>query len=375
MKILIIMGGFLPGRKFGGPPVSVDNFCTLLCKDNECFILTHNHDLGEKMPYPDVHDGWNDRGNCYVKYVCDSDYNYSTFKATINEIKPDFLYLQGLFQECVLPCLKIAKEESIRVLLAPRGELCQGAFRKKYKKIPYIVFLKISGMLKNCWFQSTSQEETEAIRHIMGVSEDKILFLENIPSLPKKVYQHPAKKEGTANIVFVSRVVPKKNLDFAINCLRNCNGDVKYTVFGPLQDKEYWKQCQQKINDLPYNVKVQHKGILSHEDINRELSKYDAFLFPTKSENFGHVIVEAMLAGCLPIISDQTPWNDINEYEVGWALPLEKEELYNAAINEIIQYSEEDIENKRKQLRHYLEKRLKIDELREKYENAINMIK
>ena len=26
MKILIVMGGFFPGQKYGGPPVSVNNF-------------------------------------------------------------------------------------------------------------------------------------------------------------------------------------------------------------------------------------------------------------------------------------------------------------------------------------------------------------
>ena len=43
MRILIIMGGFFPGKKYGGPPVSVDNFCTLM--NEECFIVTTNHDL------------------------------------------------------------------------------------------------------------------------------------------------------------------------------------------------------------------------------------------------------------------------------------------------------------------------------------------
>jgi len=45
MKVLIIMGGFFPGQKFGGPPVSVDNFCSLLKDECDCFIVTSNHDM------------------------------------------------------------------------------------------------------------------------------------------------------------------------------------------------------------------------------------------------------------------------------------------------------------------------------------------
>ena len=77
------------------------------------------------------------RDNCYVKYVSDESYKKSEFEKVILEIKPDVLYLQGLFQRCVLPCLELAKQYSLKVVLAPRGELCAGAFKKKYKKIPY----------------------------------------------------------------------------------------------------------------------------------------------------------------------------------------------------------------------------------------------
>lgn len=56
MKILIIIGGFFPGVKFGGPPVSVNNFCTLM-QDDECYIVTKNHDMGETEPYKDIKPG------------------------------------------------------------------------------------------------------------------------------------------------------------------------------------------------------------------------------------------------------------------------------------------------------------------------------
>ena len=48
MKILIFMAGFFPGEKYGGPPVSIDNFCTLIGGvDNDVYVVTTDHDLGE----------------------------------------------------------------------------------------------------------------------------------------------------------------------------------------------------------------------------------------------------------------------------------------------------------------------------------------
>ena len=143
------MGGFFPGKKYGGPPVSVDNFCTLIKDDAECFIVTHNHDKGDDDVYPNIYKGWNDRDNAKVMYLSDKDFNEKSFDNVIKEVHPDFLYLQGLFQECIFPCLRLAKEYGLKVLLAPRGELCSGAFKKKYKKYPYIAILRVLGLFRN----------------------------------------------------------------------------------------------------------------------------------------------------------------------------------------------------------------------------------
>ena len=57
MKILIFMAGFFPGKKYGGPPVSIDNFCSLISNnDNQIFIVPTNHDLGNKEKYQDIMD-------------------------------------------------------------------------------------------------------------------------------------------------------------------------------------------------------------------------------------------------------------------------------------------------------------------------------
>lgn len=335
MKILIILTGFLPGKKFGGPPISVDNFCSLM-KEDECFIVTRNHDMGETETYKDIKSGWNDRENCKVLYLSDKEYGYRKYEEVIKEINPDVIYLQGLFQNCIIPCLFLAKKHNIPVLLAPRGELCAGAFKKKYKKVPYIIFLKIFGLLNKVHFQSTSEEETEAIMQHLGITEDRIHFLTNVPSIPKKEYPVPEKQPGVAKFVFISRIVRKKNLKAAISYFKNIDGDVTFDIYGPIEDKDYWKECQDEIKLLPSNIKVNYCGLVSHDQIHETFSRYHAFLFPTLSENFGHVIAEALSVGCPVIISDQTPWNDVQYIDGGWSIPLDKIENFTSAIKDIL---------------------------------------
>lgn len=370
MKVLIIAAGFFPGKKYGGPPVSVDNFCSLFKEELECFILTHNHDLGERDSYFDIHEGWNDRGNVKVRYVSDGEYNRKTFETVIREIKPDCIYLQGLFQGCVFPCLRLANKHKIKVVLAPRGELCSGAFHKKYKKIPYIACLRLLGLLNGVAFQSTSNEETESIGKYLGVPSGRIHLLTNIPSIPRGLFVHKVKCAGEGRFVFISRILWKKNLLSAINFLSGVNGKVVLDIYGPKEEDGYWLECEKAIMMLPKNISVNYCGVLNHDEIHKTFSEYDAFLFPTLSENYGHVIAESLVSDCIPIISDQTPWSDMNEFGAGWALPLNNEEGFKKAIQEVVDMDEIHIEEKRLKMKSYLEKKLRIEELKKEYLNV-----
>lgn len=367
MKILIIMGGYFPGKKYGGPPVSVDNFCTLMMGYADCYIVTHNHDMGENEPYDNINRGWNDRGNSKVIYVDDNDYCSKTFESVIREIQPDYIYLQGLFQQCVLPCLKLAKKYSINVILAPRGELCSGAFKKKYKKIPYIAVLRMLKFLKDVEYQSTSEEETFAICRYLGAEMDRVHYLTNIPSIPKNLKKKEEKKIGCGKFVFISRILWKKNLIGAIDYLKNINGEVQFDIYGPKEDEKYWTECEKAIQVMPSNIKIQYKGLLSHDDIHETFNKYDALLFPTFSENYGHVIAEALMSNCIPIISDQTPWNDLNNFRAGWAIPLNNEEWFTKALQEVVDMDEDSIQSYRNSIKDYIEKKLCISSLKEEY--------
>lgn len=367
MKILIIMSGFFPGRKYGGPPVSTENFCSLMKGEAECFIVTHNHDMGEKTPYQGICPGWNDRGNAKVKYVDDTEYNSRTFEAAIEEVKPDYIYLQGLFQGCVVPCLRLAMRHHIKVVLAPRGELCSGAFHKKYKKLPYIAFLRLAGLLKGVTFQSTSDEETEAIRRSLGTSNERIHLMTNIPSIPQSLPARVLKKKGVGRFVFISRILWKKNLLKAINFLKGVHGEAVLDIYGPKEEENYWVECEKAISELPENVKVNYCGVLGHDEIHKTFCQYDAFLFPTLSENYGHVIAEALVSGCIPIISDQTPWTDMNEASAGWAIPLADVTAFKEAIQDVVDMDETAIVAKRNAIKKYLQEKLKYEQLRKDY--------
>lgn len=377
MKIMIVTYGFFPGQGYGGPSVSVNNFCNLMDK-HECFVVTRNCESLSKIPYKGIKSNvWIQRTNCKAIYLEDKDFGYTWFEHIIKEIKPDLLYLQSFFRiRTAYPCLKLALKYNIKVLLAPRGELCCGALAKRrFKKYAYIWFMKHTGLLKRIYFQSTSEDETEGIIKYLDVRQQNRIFkLDNIPSIPDGIINRPFKNVGKANIIYLSRIDPKKNLKLALDYLKHVTGFVEFHIYGTISDSNYWKECESVIKSLPKNIIVEYKGSVNHEQVFQTLGQYDAFLFPTKSENYGHAIVEALLVGCPVIISDQTPWTDINLTKGGIALSLTDTAGFVKAIQRVIDRDEREQKSCQVESIKYIHYKIHIDSLRYQYETKLKMI-
>ena len=371
MKVLIVMAGYFPGEKYGGPPVSIDNFCSLL-SNYEVFIVTKDHDKGESKRYKDIIKSWNKRNNCKVKYLADSEYNRRNIENVIQEIEPNIIYLQSCFQKRILTCISLAKKYDIPVLLAPRGELCVGAMEiKKYKKSGYIRAVNFLGTYKGIHWQATSEEEKDGIIKWMDVDEKFIHIMANIPSVPRlDAREKYIKKRGHAEFVFISRIHPKKNLLGAIKFLNNISGSANFDIYGPIEDSEYWNKCKKEIVKLTNNVSVKYKGIVSHDKVHQIFYKYDAFLFPTFSENYGHVIAESLSVGTPVVISDKTPWSELVVNGLGYVIPLDYPQKYTEVLN---RYINVDIIDKNL-IREMYNNRMNIKEIEEQYRRTFELI-
>lgn len=368
MKILIITQGFFPAKNYGGPPVSIKNMCNLISNNAEFCIITSNHELNDKNNLSGIKKGWNTNKIYKVKYLSDKEFNLPSLSRIVDEVNPDMIYLNSLFAQYTLKFLIIAKLKRIKTLLAIRGEICEGAFKKKYKKIPYIMLLKISRLLKNVYFQSTSIEEYNAVLNYLTTDESKVFNLTNIPAINKeKANFQVTKNTGSLNIIYVSRIVPKKNLLTALEILNDIKYKIKFDIYGPIEDSTYWAECEAVKNRLPSNIEIYYKGIINHEDIPKIFTKYDVFLFPTLSENYGHIIIESLASKCPIILSkDTTPWNDINDF-CGYVVALDDLDEFRNKINYFCDLNSDDIKKIKDNCVLYIERKFDFKKIKSDY--------
>jgi len=343
-NILILTDWYLPAYKAGGPVRSVAALVYHLREEFNFFVLTSNTDAFDEKPLPVKTNEWTS-GNYGEKiFYLPGKISKAKLLEVISSIEFDHLYINSFFSKpfSIYPLL-LQKQGKIRqpIVLAPRGMLRQGALAiKAGKKKLFLALSKLGGLHKNLTWHATSQQEVDEIKKVYG-KEALVILASNLTLPPMRERSIYEKKSGELRICAVTRLVRNKKIDFAIEVLKEIKeGQVTFDVYGPPEDEAYYKECLNLAQSLPPNILVSFKGNLLPGKVEETLKKYHVFLLPTETENFGHAIVEAMLNGCIPVISDQTPWQQLKEKGLGWDLPLADKQPFVAAISACLDLDE-----------------------------------
>ncbi|HWY37322.1 MAG TPA: glycosyltransferase family 4 protein [Bacteroidia bacterium] len=340
-NILVLSDWYLPAYKAGGPVKSLAALCHHLKNDFNFYILTTNKDAFSKTPLPVKTDEWIAAANGEkVYYLSDEKISLPKLADIIKSVEYDLIYLNSFFSKyfSIYPLL-LKKQGKIKkpVVLAPRGMLGEGALSLKSKKKNLFINLsRLSGIHKNITWHATSQQEEEEIKKIFG-STATIHLASNLILPPTKQRTNYTKKPGELNLCFISRISKKKNLLFALEVLKSVtSGKIIFDIYGPAEDFSYNQDCLQFSKHLPKNITTHFKGDIEPQEVEDVLKQNHLFFLPTLNENFGHAIVEAMLNGCIPLLSDQTPWKNLKRSGFGWDLPLADKSGFIAAVNEAV---------------------------------------
>ena len=341
--VLALINWYLPGFKAGGPVKTLHNLVEAIGDEYEFKIVTSDRDLGDKWPYVGVVAGaWNSRDGVNVLYVCPGIRGVLQIYRVLSTGDFDGLYLNSFFSlKFALFPLLVGKWVKSRILVCPKGQFSKGALAiGALKKSLYVRLFKAFGLQNGIVWQASTDYEKEDIIRAIG-PDTQIVVAEDISSR-EFATELSLKADDALRVVFVSRISPKKNLDGALKMLRQVRVPITFDIYGPIEDRPYWKRCELLIGELPDNVVVEYKGVLEAQEVISVLSHYDLFFFPTLGENFGHVIAESLCAGLPVLVSDRTPWRNLERQGIGWDIPLVNVEEFVEIIHRAFKMNDDE---------------------------------
>lgn len=383
--VLVLLETYLPGYKAGGPIRSIANIVRALGDEFKFRIVTLDRDHGETVPYPNIHTGtWTSLDGVPILYLSPGLRGLLSMCSLLRSVKRDHvLYLNSVFarRSSLVPLfmcwLRLCRPR--RIVLAPRGEFMPGALSiKPLRKRLFIRAARWSGLFRGVLWNATSELEREEIMRrfptstaidlsagsVAGALRHEQVQRSLITNVPEIAFPEliaptrPRKVSGRLTILFLARIARIKNLSAALQAVAGLSGDIVFDIYGPQEDNAYWRECLQRIDRLPANIRVRYCGAVEHNRTSGIFGRYDVFLLPTCGESFGHVIYEALSAGCPVLISDRTPWHGLEAEGAGWELPLEEPGRFRTMLQWFVEADEQVYCKFAQNAHNYLRRRL-----------------
>ena len=369
---MVFVDWYLPGFRAGGPIRSVANMLEHLGQHYHFTVITRNTDYLQQEPYDQVtSDTLQPVTGGHAVYLSEKNINAATIKKYINDSAYDTVYINGMYSWyfSILPAW-YAKKAKKTAIISPRGMLADSAVKiKSRKKQLFLYMANLLGLYKNSklTFHTTTQHETDAIRNKIG-PHARIVCAENFPQQISVASKVP-KESLQLKLFCIARVAPEKNIAFALQCLQELplKYKISYKIYGEIYDQQYAENCQKLTTSLRSNIKVDFCGSIKPTEISKVFEENHVFFLPTRGENYGHAIIEALLAGIPVLISDQTPWRNLAQQGFGADISLDQKNEFVKAILHFAALDEVEYNWMRENIRLNAAKLVHLPELEESY--------
>ncbi len=349
-QVLVFIDWYKPFFKAGGPVRSLVNLVDHLHDRIDFHIVAGDRDYtAAQAPESLMKDQWVQLGEGErVWYASAGKRSLKQWRSLLRERAWDVVYINGLYSKwSTIAPLWLMRESQQRRIVAVRGMLARGPMRQgAAKKRAFLLAMKTAGCFKGVEFQATNAEEAEDIKRWIG-RDAKVHLVPNLgrkleAKEPARIDKQPGElrlvsvgRSGLA-VAFVGRIAPEKNTLFAIERLMKLEGNVRLDLYGTVYDQAYWKRCQEAIAQLPPNVKVMWHDHIGEEKVRGVIEQAHVVFMPSVGENFGHTMLEALVAGRPLLISDRTPWKELEAKRAGWDLPLEEPGRFEQVLIELV---------------------------------------
>jgi glycosyltransferase involved in cell wall biosynthesis len=370
-KIFITIPWFLPAFRAGGPIQSVANLVREYDAGVAYYIFCGDVDLNGAALENVETDQWVGFNDHTQVWYNGTEKISDNLVKQVEAIKPDIIFIVGVFSwhYNIVPVMFC---KGTRKILSARGMLHPGALsQKKWKKKIFLRFFKLLEYQYKVDFHATDEEEQHFITGHFGEAA-KISIAGNFPNKIGKSYM-PTKESGALKLVSIALISPMKNILPVLQALEKSVHKIEYNLYGPLKDEDYWEKCKEQAKKLPENIKFTWHKELEPQKVKEALRGNHVFVLPSKSENFGHAIYEALSAGRPVITSENTPWNELQSANAGMNISLDSSGSLENALDFFGAMDQEQMDQWSRGALNYAEKAVDVVKIRQQYDNLFDI--
>lgn len=315
MKLLVVLPSYEPGWKFGSGVVScMSALCRALAKLGVSVTVYATNASGKEKPLAVPLNQPVNRGGVTVYYFKSTfgprtNFDSRQLTRTLRQTARDFdvVYVAALWQWIGIDTARICHKLAVPLLVGIHGGFSMKLRKKSYlKKMLFRHVLLRKALRTAKGIHVTCDDE---IQHAGSWMDNLPIFIVPNAADPEKYYPCPARRSPFRNdhgipkdapvLISVGRPDWEKKIDLLVAALAQAPD--WYFVFVGEHAHGKAPEWKQYAEDLGVSERIVWTGFLAGEDLLAALSAADLFALVSENENFGLVVVEAMLCG-LPVL-------------------------------------------------------------------------
>jgi glycosyltransferase involved in cell wall biosynthesis len=336
MKILHVIPSYPPATAYTGPPAALHRLCReLVAQGVEVRVATTNANGGAKLPV--AANAWTDHEGVPVFYGNRwggrGDLSPGLWRCIRTEVaNAHLLHVTAIYSWPILSAAAACHRRGVPLVVSPRGSLAPEALAwRSWKKK---VFMGLGGgrafRAVAAFHASTVREEADVHRIFPGATTGVVPNGVDIPE--QGDLDRWRSVPGPRTLLYLGRLHPHKNVDLLLRAWASCSArypEVELILAGP-GEAGTLSELKRMAAGLGLGSRVRFAGMVRDEEKNSVLARAAVLVLPSKSENFGNVVVEALAHGTPVIASQGTPWDGLVSNRCGWWVEAEEAKLSEA---------------------------------------------
>jgi glycosyltransferase involved in cell wall biosynthesis len=342
VRVLHVTGSYPPTSFNTGPPQQVHRLAReLRALGVDVRVATTNADGPATLDVPA--NRWTEHEGVPVFYgrrwPGTQDLSWTLWRAVVRETPAaDLVHVTGIFGWFNLAVDRVAHRRAVPVLVSPRGSLDPGARAFSARKKAW--FARLGGdraLRRAAGFHVTSDMERAHVEAAVPAARTRLV--PNAVDVPSDddLVRWLAGSSGAPYVLFLGRIHAKKNvvtLVRAWSSIRPDRGNTRLVIAGP-DDHRHLAEVARVVAEEGVGDSVDLVGRISGDAKNRLVARASCLVLPSRTENFGNVVAEALACRVPVVASTGTPWRGLREHACGWWVEPSRESLA-AAIGDAL---------------------------------------